>query len=194
VTAFSSLQKPLSKQKERTMRKHAAPLFAALVLLLLGGPCLRAQTLDNDGCSDATLKGDYAFTVYGQILNVDGTVTTRTGIAMTHFDGWGGLKQIDYVSMLTPGHNPPGGIDISPAFRQDENGTYHVNADCTGTAEIDFPKPPGGTSGAVIKLIFVLADYGREIHTVVTSLTPPNVESPVPVSIHSDGKKLHPII
>ena len=176
------------------MKLRSTLIFAAAGLLLLStGQRLRAQALDNDGCSDATLKGDYAFTVYGQILNIDGTMTTRTGIAMTHFDGLGGLKQIDYVSALTPGHNPPGGIDTAPAFRQDETGTYHVNADCTGTAEIDFPKPLGGT-GAVIKLIFVLADYGREIHTVVTSLTPPNVESPVPVSIHSDGKKLQPII
>lgn len=182
------------QKNEHIMNSQFMLVSAALVLLLSGAPCLRAQALDNDGCSDATLNGDYAFTVYGQILNADGTTTTRNGIAMTHFDGIGGLKQIDYVSALTPGHNPPGGIDLAPAFRQNETGTYHVNADCTGTAEIDFPKPPGGTSGAVIKLIFVLADGGREIHTVVTSLTPPNVDLPVPVSIHSDGKKLHPFI
>jgi Tol biopolymer transport system component len=73
---------------------------------------------------------------------------------------------------------------------ESNTGTYHMNSDCTGTAQIDFPPPPGATSGAIINLIMVLSDHGRTIHTVVTSLTPPGVPGPVPVVIHSDGSKL----
>ena len=55
----------------------------------------RAQGNDNDGCSNATLRGDYAFTVSGTIWVTDpGGVleeVQRGGIAMTHFDGIGGL-------------------------------------------------------------------------------------------------------
>jgi hypothetical protein len=170
------------------MKKQLFTCSAALALILFGASSLYAQ--DNDNCSDSTLSGDYAFTVAGQILNKDGTLTTRNGIAMTKYDGAGKLTQIDYVIALTPGQMPPGGVDVSPTFRGGEMGTYHVNSDCTGTAEIDFPPPPGGTSGAIIKLIMVLSDHGRTIHTVVTSLTPPGAPGPVPVVIHSDGSKL----
>jgi hypothetical protein len=164
-----------------------ATVVGLFVLGVMGG-AVRAQ--DYDGCSDSTLKGDYGFTLAGQILNKDGTISTRNGVAMTHFEGNGKLSQIDYVMTLTPGGMSPGGIDLTPAFRTNETGTYHVNPDCTGTAEIDFPAPPGAASGAVIKLIFVLSNHGRTIHTVVTSLTPPGAPGPVPAVIHSDGWKL----
>ena len=42
------------------------------------------------GCTNATLKGNYAFTVSGEIFlaTPDGLVTVqRQGVAMTHFDG-----------------------------------------------------------------------------------------------------------
>ena len=172
------------------MNKHGVISFAVLALLLAGGPSLYAQASDDDGCSDATLNGDYAFTISGQILHNDGTLDTRTGVAMRNFDGRGHITFLDYVASLTPGRVPPGGIDLNPVFRSGLTGTYHVNTDCTGTAEEDFPAPPGASSGQVIKLIFVLSDRGREIHAVVTSLVPAGFEKPVPVSIHTDGKKL----
>lgn len=165
------------------LRIQTATLPAAIALMAFAG-AVRAQ---NNGCTNETLRGNYAFTVSGQILNSDGTTTTRNGVALTYFDGAGNLTQEDYVMSLTPGHTPPGGIDTAPAFRTNETGTYVVNADCTGSAEIDMPPHPGG---AVIKLMFVLGDHARTIHTVVSSLTPPGAPGPVPVLIHSDGVKL----
>jgi hypothetical protein len=109
---------------------------------------------------------------------------------MRNFDGRGNIAFIDYVASLTPGRVPPGGIDLNPVFRSGLTGSYHMNADCTGTAELHFPAPPGATSGQVIKLIFVLSDNGHEVHAVVTSLVPADLEEPVPVSIHTEGKKL----
>jgi hypothetical protein len=156
-----------------------------LAVALLHSPASRA---DDNGCSNWTLRGDYAFTISGTIYvsNPDKTVTMvrRDGIAMTHFDGQGGLQQVDYA--LGNGV-PQGPVD---AFRQDETGHYTVNPDCTGTAEIRFPAPPGAASGAVIDLIFVLSHGGDAIHTVVTKLLSPGATAPVPASIHSDGYKL----
>jgi hypothetical protein len=184
VTAFSSLQRPLSKQKERIMRKHAAPLFGALVLLLLGGPCLRAQTLDNDGCSDRTLRGDYTFTISGQIFHPDGSVDSRVGVAITHFNGAGYLSQDDFVmSSFLQGPVPSPDANPLTGFKTKETGTYTVNPDCTGNATIDFPNK------FVIKLMFVVSVSGADIHTVVVSVTTPTETSAGTPIIHSDGHR-----
>lgn len=151
-----------------------------------------AQSNDNDGCSNETLKGDYGFRISGNILNAAGApVVNREGVAMTHFDGRGGLTQVDFV--MTNGVPQPGPTDPVTGFHIDEWGSYTVNADCTGSAVIHFPVPPKGTSGAEIDLMFVVSQGGRAIHTIVSQLIPPNTTTPVPVSIHSDGEKLHPV-
>jgi hypothetical protein len=139
--------------------------------------------------SNVTLRGDYAFRISGEVF-VPGTNTIavyRDGVAMTHFDGMGGLTQEDWLVGNGVSDPPP-----TPGFHDNESGTYAVNADGTGTAEIDFPIPPSGTSGAVIKLKFVLGDNGRVIHAIVTSLRPPNTSegTTVPANIHSDAEKL----
>jgi len=69
------------------VKKHATLSFLLLGLVLLGGPRLNAQAGDDDGCSNATLKGDYAFTISGEILHSDGTIDYRSGIAVRNFDG-----------------------------------------------------------------------------------------------------------
>jgi hypothetical protein len=140
-------------------------------------------------CSNATLLGDYAFRVSGEIF-IPGTNTIavyRDGVAMTHFNGMGGLTQEDWLVGNGVSDGPP-----TPGFHDNETGTYAVNADCTGHGTINFPIPPGGTSGAVINLKFVLGESGRVIHTIVTSLRPPNTPpgTTVPANIHSDAEKL----
>ena len=142
-------------------------------------------------CSNATLEGAYAFRISGEVF-VQGSNTIAVyndGVAMTTFDGMGGLTQVDWVmrnGLADSQHENQYG------FHDQESGTYTVNPDCTGNAEIDFPIPPGGTSGAVITLKFVLGDHGRVIHTIVTSLRPPNTPpgTTVPVNTHSDAEKL----
>jgi hypothetical protein len=138
-------------------------------------------------CSSATIKGDYAFRVSGEVFTGAGIVY-RDGIALTHFDGEHSLTQNDYV--LANGVPVPGPT-ASNGFHTDETGAYSVNDDCTGEAEIDFPAPPGGTSGAVIKLFFIISDDGRVLNAIVTSLTPPNATEAVPANIHSDAVRVH---
>jgi hypothetical protein len=152
-----------------------------------------AQSSDNDGCTNATLRGDYAFRISGQLLPPGGTPVVREGVAMTRFDGEGRLTQVDFV--MSDGILLAGPADPLTGFHTGESGWYKVNADCTGRAEIHFPTPPGLDSGAVIDLMFVLGDHGRVIHTIVSSVLPPGSTTPVAASIHSDGQKLgSPII
>ena len=150
--------------------------------------CAQAQSNDNDGCTNATLSGDYAFRLSGQMLPPNAAPVSRDGVAMTHFDGNGGLTQVDFV--MSNGVELPGVPDPITGFHIKESGWYHVNSDCTGSAEIHFPAPPGLDSGAVINLMFVLGEHGRVIHTIVSSMLPPGSATPVPISIHSDGEKL----
>lgn len=157
-----------------------------------------ARAQDNDGCSNATLKGDYAFTVSGQIFLASGQVVQRQGIAMTHFDGDGNLSQEDFV-LSDPNAPKPAGVpptDQSNGFHNDENGTYTVNKDCTGTFTIIFPALLDPKTGATVTgtgkivVLFALSDHGKSIHTVVTSIQPPGAPGSVPALIRSDGYKL----
>lgn len=147
-------------------------------------------------CSNATLMGTYAFRVSGEVF-VPGSNTIaayRDGVAMTHFDGMGGLSQKDFI-MANGAQSPPTGV-----FNSEPTGTYTVNADCTGKATIIVPSPckNSGCNNGEIDLEFVLADGGRVIHTIVKKLTPPGTltpvynptPSPVPANIHSDAEKL----
>jgi hypothetical protein len=57
-----------------------------------------------------------------------------------------------------------------------------INADCTGTATIDYP------DGSWIDLELVVVNQGREFRTVVSSLTMGG--NAVPVNIGSTGVRL----
>jgi hypothetical protein len=110
-----------------------------------------AEAGEGPECSNHTLRGDYAFTIDGTILAGPARLLLR-GLAMTHFDGEGGLNQVDFATI----EGAPAWPDWRPA-----TGTYHVNADCTGSAEI---VPAAGPS---IPLRLVLFDGGRQVATVV---------------------------
>ena len=163
--------------------------FVALgVILALNSTCFAA---DNDGCSNATLRGNYGFTILGETPNPDGTNSPVVGVAITHFDGAGKLTQKDFTV--------EGGIP-SPAngtaatgfhFAGGETGTYSVNPDCTGSAEIDLNAPaPPGLSRGVIKLMFIVPTDGSKIHTVVSEITAPFTTAPVLNTTRSDASRI----
>ena len=84
------------------------------------------------GCSNATLRGTFAFAVDGAFVGAP-TPLLLKGVAMTRFDGRGNLTQVDHI--VFNGTPPP--EDWTPA-----TGWYHLNADCTGEMEIDIPGSP----------------------------------------------------
>jgi len=172
-------------------------LLVAVIVCALRGAA-RAQSTDNDGCSNATLHGDYAFTVRGEFLGF----ATATGpqyfsppvpidaVAMTNFDGRGKFTQVGVN--VVGGVIPPGPTDPVTGFGTGQSGTYTVFPDCTGDFELGLPGPIS------ISAKFVLAEEGQKIHAVIYR---EHVPSPalgcdsstgcdVLPQYHSDGTKL----
>ena len=104
-------------------------------------------------CSNHTLRGDYGFAIDGTVLAGPAPVLIR-GVAMTHFDGHGNLTQVDYATF--------NGVPASPDWRP-ATGTYDVNEDCTGRAEI-IP-----ATGPTLQLRLVVFDGGRQVAAVVAA-------------------------
>ena len=137
----------------------AKGILAVVTLLLALSGMAWAQADDNDGCSNATLKGDYGFSVSAQTLNANGTTTFASIVGMTHYDGVGTFTQVDFA--LFNGVPGPGPTDPTTGFRTGQTGTYTVYPDCTGSAKLDAPYFP-----APVQLKFVLTHHGRTIHSV----------------------------
>jgi hypothetical protein len=117
------------------------------------GPLLGAQSDDKFTCSNRTLRGDYGFSIDGTVLAGTPNAFLLRGVAMTRFDGQGNLSQVDFATR--------NGVPIAPDWRA-AVGTYEINADCTGTAQII---PADGSPTLNLRLVVV--DRGREVRTVV---------------------------
>jgi hypothetical protein len=164
-----------------------ATLLAAIAFPALSGAA-RAGGSDDFGCSNATLKGEYAFGVtdYTPVPppppSPPPTTVVVNGIKV--FDGHGNLTQRDYQGDNLAGDDfaPPG----------QEKGTYQVNSDCTGSMVINLNVPgvPAGTSSGVIWIKFVISDGGRHIHEVVSQFTPPFFSGPVHTQTSADDWKV----
>ncbi len=168
------------------------PRMLVVSAIMLGLSVIPAAADDN-GCSDATLKGDYGFTIDGYSPNSDGAQLPVKGVAITHFDGAGKLTQQDFV--VTAGVLNPGQGDAQTGFHftTGETGKYSLNPDCTGSMEIDLnaPVPPGsGLSPGVIKLMIVVTHHGNAIHTVVAEITAPFATTPLLNTTSSDAWKI----
>lgn len=118
--------------------------------LLASAPLALADTEDG-ACSNRTIQGDYGFAVEGLILPAPGVTVPVRGLHMTHFDGKGNLTQVDSI-LLNGGPIS----DWTPVI-----GTYHINADCTGTMLLH------PSNGGFVNLRMVVVRQGKEIHAVV---------------------------
>ena len=165
-------------------------LLAVLTLLLVLS--VIPASANSDGCSNATLKGDYGFTISGFHPNPDGTTSPLKGVAITHFDGAGNLTQRDFVVTAGVPNRANGDSQTGFHFSAGETGTYTVNADCTGTAEIDLNVPvPSGSTG-VIKLMLIVTNGGHAIHTVVSEIIEPGATKSTLNTTSSDAWKIEP--
>jgi hypothetical protein len=93
--------------------------FAITATLVAFGTVAAAAKDLHPPCSAATIEGDYAFRVSGEVFTAAGLVY-RDGIALTHFDGDHSLTQNDYV--LANGVPVPGPTAAN-GFHTDETGT-----------------------------------------------------------------------
>jgi hypothetical protein len=130
-------------------------LAAAIVLPALSGAAWAGGN-DDLGCSNATLKGDYAFAV---LTLAEENVGPNVVVGLGTFDGRGGFNQIDF-----PGN---GITDLGlKGFRTGQTGSYTVNRNCTGFMTIDIVQ-----AGVVVTNAIVISNGGRAIHAVVAAGT-----------------------
>ena len=129
---------------------------------------------DDFGCSNATLKGEYAF-------GVTNFTIPQVVAGIKVFDGNGNLTQRDYIGNSVPAEFAPPG---------QETGTYTVNPDCTGSMVINLNVPGAPPPNGVIQILFVISNGGRHVHEVVSQLTPPFSSAPEPVQTSADDWKV----
>jgi len=96
--------------------------LAVLTLVLAASSTLTAHA----GCTNATIKGSYSFTIHGQVLLQNGAVLLIDGLARTTYDGEGNVTQLDAVAAN-------GGV--APGWRV-STGTYSLSSNCTGTMTV----------------------------------------------------------
>ncbi len=147
--------------KHSTIAKTLA--FAALsAIALILAPAAKAE---DKGCSNATLRGTFAYTVTGSFVAAPAPLGPYAEAGAQTFDGNG-------VTVATGMSNTNGTAMPSAA-----TGAYTVNSDCTGTFTLEIA--PGITA----HYFFVIADGGAEYRAVCLD--------PVAV-ITRNGRRLYP--
>jgi len=111
---------------------------------------------DSPACNNRIIAGNYGFTIEGNKLGGLGPIGPMMGVAMTQFDGNGGLTQIDTVTI--------NGVVVADFTHTPASGTYTVNSDCTGTFTINFTD-----NRPTVVTNFVVVEAGFEIDAVVIS-------------------------
>src|SRR3954469_2026388 len=145
-----SYSDPRTREAKMKNRFWRGALAAAIALPVLGGIALAEST----GCTNATLKGDYAFSV----VDHDPPPLLLVVVGIGTFDGNGGFSQID-------DRGDSLGLDATATnFVGPEICTYQVNANCTGSQVIDL-------GPIFVENRFVISDGGRTVHGVVAKST-----------------------
>jgi len=149
-----------------------ATLLAAIAFPAVSDAAWAGGTEDF-GCSKATLKGEYAFSVLTTVAASPPGPGVVVGLGT--FDGKGGFTQIDY-----PGN---GGTDLGldEAFRTGQTGSYTVNPNCTGSMTINLGPGVGVTENA-----FVISNGGRAVHAVIAGFTAPDGTPATPLQSRID--------
>ena len=136
---------------KRTLSTLLAVAVSGALLILL--PAFRQSSLvvhAKSGCSAATLKGKYATTFSGFL--VDNGNQPFYGEGVVTFDGTGNLSG--------PLNFSENGV---PTLDAPYTATYTVNSDCTGVAN--------GTNGSD-SFAFVIVEHGAQV--LATDITPPD--------------------
>jgi hypothetical protein len=138
------------------MNKKLVVNVATLVLLMLGALGSGYAQSQSAACNNRLIAGNYGFVIQGNKLGGQGPTGPQVGVAMTDFDGKGGLTQIDTVTVS--------GEVVADFTHTPATGTYTVNSDCTGSFTLNFTdgRPP-------VDANFVVVARGLEIDTVVIS-------------------------
>jgi hypothetical protein len=154
-----------------------------LPLLLLISTCAIAQNREHGyarRCSNATLKGNYGFTIAGTRPTgpPPAPIENFIGLAITNYDGHGNLTQTFGTS-----HGSISGDSATDIG----SGTYEINPDCSGTATLILT---GRATPVSLKLWVVVVDGGDQINLVVMTPTPNGNPVPAWNLTSSIGKRI----
>ena len=141
----------------RQLVRRAIPFAAAAILGVAAAPSVPStMAAQDDGrgreCSTRTLRGSYGLISTGTRGVGPGVIEQFVTISMVTYDGEGSFTA-EGVS-----HGQTTGVRGGPV-----DGTYFVNADCTGGQTTFIPGVPP------LEDRFVIVDNGREVRTVVVS-------------------------
>jgi hypothetical protein len=123
----------------------------SLLMLALALAASSAVTAQASVCNNATIRGNYAYTIHGQVFIQNGPTLFIDGLARTTFDGEGNVSELDAISVngnIAPGWVPNTGI-------------YSVNPDCTGTITVTNGNQP------LIHGQLIVAQSGNTIHEML---------------------------
>jgi hypothetical protein len=126
-----------------TMKSRIPLLMFALTLAASSAVTAQASV-----CSNATIRGTYAYTIHGQVFIPNGPTLLITGLALSTFDGAGNVTELDAIS--ANGNMAPGWVP--------NTGIYSVNPDCTGTITVTNGNQP------LVHLQMVVGQSGNTIH------------------------------
>jgi hypothetical protein len=160
--------------KTPSLTKPLAGIGTLIACALLLGPVLAtgADTRDSwhdEGfaCSNATLRGNYGFTITGIRPAARGLPQVAlVGSALTAFHGDGTFDQFDNLNVNSP--------EVRYQPDRPGTGTYSLNPDCSGTMSLT-------AGGVTLQLSITVVDHGREVRTAV--VTPE-------VIVTSNGRKI----
>ena len=141
------------------MNQHNARRLIPVVAISIA-LCMSMEAFAADkqakACSDSTLDGTYGTQFQGtRPSSPGGPIESVIGVVIRHYDGEGGVTQVDNVKGSISGYVPD-----RLGF-----GTYHVNEDCS--AVVTFQPAPG----IFIEERLVIVDKAHELRGI--SILPP---------------------
>jgi hypothetical protein len=129
-------------------RSIIAKTFTIAAVVALAAAIAPAANAADRGCSNASIKGTFAFEATGSHFPPSGVALLDVVFVQT-FDGNGGLTATGLQS------------DNGKILQVTQTGTYTVNPDCTGTYTV-LVSPLGFT----VHFFFVIADSGNELKVI----------------------------
>jgi hypothetical protein len=153
--------------RTRNARRILALVVSGGLAITVGLTVPRGATAQEDGherrCRNGTLRGDYGFIASG-VRAIGPTATEQfVAVGMRTYDGRGNFTDVASFH----------GQVIPPVRSGQVTGTYHVNADCTGTSIFLLPAP-----FPPIESDFVIVNDGQMVTEAVMS-PQPNIVSTV---------------
>ena len=131
-------------------RSTIAKTFIIVAVATLAVALAPTANAADRGCSNASIKGTFAFKATGSHFPPTGVALLDVVFAQT-FDGNGALTATGVQS------------DNGNILQVTQTGTYTVNPDCTGTYTA-LLSPLGFT----VHFFFVIADSGKELEVIST--------------------------